>query len=237
MDNIEREITQAEEYNQQGRVLYSMDKYEDAISFYLKAEKEDPMLIQTYFNLTESYVMLDRFDEAKKALKRAQLINKNNGEIFSTLEIIALLEENVDEGKQHYAKAVSLGYTNPYIYMNLGSAYEDLGDLESALSSYNKAIQLDKHFASAWLKKLELYLAQEQYSEALSVSDSMIELLPDKFEGYHYKFAILMELGSKADAKAVLDQALAMFPDDPGFKLDMVHFLEDAKNLRRQKNY
>ena len=74
MDNIEREITQAEEYNQQGRVLYSMDKYEDAISFYLKAEKEDPMLIQTYFNLTESYVMLDRFDEAKKSLKRAQLI-------------------------------------------------------------------------------------------------------------------------------------------------------------------
>lgn len=42
-----------------------MDKYEDAISFYLKAEKEDPMLIQTHFNLTESYVMLDRFDEEK----------------------------------------------------------------------------------------------------------------------------------------------------------------------------
>lgn len=231
MDNMEREMSLAEEYNQQGRVLYSMDKYEDAIGFYLKAESADPMYLQTYFNLTESYVMLDRFDDAKKALKRAQLLNKENGEIFFHLGNIALLEENVEEGKQHYAKAISLGYANPYIYMNLGSAYEDIGDLTSAVVSYNKAIQMDKYFASAWLKKLELYVNQEQYSEALSISDSMIELLPDKFEGYHYKFAILMEMGNKADAKIVLDKALELFPDDPGFKLDMVHYLEDAKKF------
>lgn len=226
MDNKEHEVSFCEEYNQRGRVLYSMDKYEDAIALYLKAEKADPMSIQTYFNLTEAYVMLDKFAEAKKVLKRAQLIEKNNGEIWFHLGNIAMLEENFDEGKQYYAKAVSCGYQNPYIYMNLGSAYEDLGDLESALSSYNKAIQLDKYFASAWLKKLELYLAQEQYSEALSVSESMMEFLPDKFEGYHYKFAILMELGNKNEAKIVLDKALELFPDDPGFKLDMVHFLE-----------
>lgn len=231
MNNNEHEVTQAEEYNQQGRVLYSMDKYEEAIPYYLKAEKADPMYIQTYFNLTEVYVMLDQFDNAKKALKRAQMIDKNNGEIYFHLGNVALLEENIDEGKRQYAKAVSLGYTNPYVYMNLGSAYEDLGDLESALASYNKAIQLDKYFASAWLKKLELYLAQEQYSEALSVSDSMIELLPDKFEGYHYKFAILMEFGNKGEAKKVLDKALELFPDDPGFKLDMVNYLEDAKQF------
>ena len=99
------------------------------------------------------------------------------------------------------------------------------------LSNYNKAIQLDKYFASAWLKKLELYLTQEQYSEALSVSDSMIDLFPDSFEGYHYKFAILMELGNIADAKIVLDRAITLFPDDPGFKLDKVHFLEREKNF------
>ena len=231
MDNKEREVSFCEEYNQRGRVLYSMDKYEDAIAQYLKAEKADPMSIQTYFNLTEAYVMLDRYEEAKKALKRAQLIEKNNGEIWFHLGNIAMLEGNFDEGKQYYAKAVSCGYQNPYIYMNLGSAYEDLGDLESALSSYNKAFQLDKYFASAWLKKLELYLAQEQYSEALSVSESMMEFLPDKFEGYHYKFAILMELGNKDEAKMVLDKALELFPDDPGFKLDMVHFLEDANQF------
>ena len=82
MDNQEKDISLVEEYNQQGRVLYSLDKYEEAIPYYIKAEEEEPTYIQTYFNLTEVYVMLDRFDEARKALKRAQLINKNNGEIF-----------------------------------------------------------------------------------------------------------------------------------------------------------
>lgn len=78
MDNMEREMSLAEEYNQQGRVLYSMDKYEDAIGFYLKAESADPMYLQTYFNLTESYVMLDRFDDAKKALKHLSLGKRIN---------------------------------------------------------------------------------------------------------------------------------------------------------------
>lgn len=231
MEIEKKEFTQADEYNQQGKVLYSLDKFEEAIYFYLKAENEDPMNLQTYFNLTEAYVMLDRFSDAKKALKRAQLLQKDNGEIYFHLGNIALLENNVNEAKQHYAKAVSLGFCNPYIYMNLGSAYEDVGDVDSALSSYNKAIQMDKFFATAWLKKLELYLSLERYSEALSVSDSIIELLPDKFEGYHYKFAILMEMGSKAEAKAVLDKALLLFPDDPGFNLDMVHYLEDARRF------
>lgn len=228
MGNVKKEISLSEEYNQQGKMLYSMDKYEEAIAFYMKAKAADPMYIHTYFNLTEVYVMLDRFDDAKKALKRAQLIDKENGEIFFHLGNIALLEENVNEGKQYYAKAISLGYTNPYIYMNLGSIYEDMGDLEAAVVNYNKAIQFDKYFAVAWLKKLELYVSQEKYSEALSISNSMIELFPDKFEGYHYKFAILMESGNKDDAKKTLDNALTLFPDDPGFRLDMIHYLENV---------
>lgn len=40
MENTERDFTQVEEYNQEGRVLYSMDKYEEAISYYLKARPE-----------------------------------------------------------------------------------------------------------------------------------------------------------------------------------------------------
>ena len=66
MDNQEKDISLVEEYNQQGRVLYSLDKYEEAIPYYIKAEEEEPTYIQTYFNLTEVYVMLDRFDEARK---------------------------------------------------------------------------------------------------------------------------------------------------------------------------
>lgn len=237
MTEIKREITPVEEYNRQGKILYSMDKYKETLSFYSKAEKADPMFIQTYFNLAEAYVMLDRYEEAKKSLKRAQMIDKNNGEIYFHFGNIALLEENINEAKQHFANALVLGYRNPYLYMNLGTAYEDVGDNEAALSNYNKAIQIDKYFAPAWMNKLGIYMDQEQFSEALSVSESIIELFPDMFEGYHFKFAILMQLGNKADAKEILDRALIIFPDDPGFKMDMVHYLglvqkyEEAESL------
>lgn len=237
MDNVEREMTLAEEYNQQGRVLYSLDKYEESIKEYQKAEKEDPMLIQTYLNLSESYIMLDQYDDAKKALKRAQLVDKSNGEVYFHFGNIALLEDNIEEAKQNFAKSISFGYKNPYIYLNLGTTYEEMGELDEAMLNYNKAIQMDKYFDSAWLKKLELLLSLEQYSEGLSVCEDMIDLLPDRFEGYHYKIAILMELGKQAEAKAALDHALDLYPDDPGFKMDKVHYLastgkyEEAEKL------
>ena len=47
MDNQEKDISLVEEYNQQGRVLYSLDKYEEAIPYYIKAEEEEPTYIQT----------------------------------------------------------------------------------------------------------------------------------------------------------------------------------------------
>lgn len=44
--------------------------------------------------------MFDRFVDAKKALKKAQLIDKNNGKIYFHLGNVNLLENNVNEGKK-----------------------------------------------------------------------------------------------------------------------------------------
>lgn len=46
VNNNEHDITLAEKYNQQGKVLYSLNKYEETINLYLKAESAEPILFR-----------------------------------------------------------------------------------------------------------------------------------------------------------------------------------------------
>ena len=39
------------ELNEQGKVLFSSDKYEEAIKKYMRAIEEDPMYLKTYFKI------------------------------------------------------------------------------------------------------------------------------------------------------------------------------------------
>ena len=59
------EVSLAEEYNQQGLTLMGANKYEEAITYFNKAQQENPMLVDTYFNLGTAYASMENYDEAK----------------------------------------------------------------------------------------------------------------------------------------------------------------------------
>ena len=67
MENI---ISAAKEYVEQGRVLYSEGNYEKALDYFKKAESEDAMNPDVYINEGQTYVMLDRYDDAKEAFSK-----------------------------------------------------------------------------------------------------------------------------------------------------------------------
>ena len=88
---MEKELSLVAEYNEQGRSLYAVDKYDEALKMYKKAEEEDPMYIETYLNMGELYIMQDKFEEAKKELKKVFLVDKTNGEANFHLGNIAYI--------------------------------------------------------------------------------------------------------------------------------------------------
>lgn len=219
-------ISNAEEYNQQGKVLYSVGNYQEAIEMYKKAEAEDPMHIETYFNMGEAYVMLDRYDEAKEVFGKVLLLDKQNGITYFHLGNVEFLLGNNDDGREYYAKAVNNGFDDAQLYFNLGIVFEDLGDDEEAIKNYNKAIAKDKFRADAKLRKAQIYINNNKYSEAIQALDSMIELNPDIFEGHHYKVLLLIEQNSYSEAEKALNKAINLFPNDEGFIFDKVLLLE-----------
>ena len=210
------------ELNEQGKVLFSSDKYEEAIKKYMRAIEEDPMYLKTYFNACEAYIMADRYEEAKKMMKRVLLVEKNNGEAYFHLGNIALLENDYEEGRLQYAKAINCKYDVPSIYLNLASVAEENDEWEEAIAYYNKAIARDKLLYSAKIRKIQIYMMMKRNGEALNSAEDLINTNPEIFEGHHLKFVILATENKLTEAEKVLKNAVELFPDDQGFMFDYV---------------
>jgi len=228
---VNENYTLAQEYNHQGLILYSKDKYDEAKTYFERAINEDPHYIDSYINMAQIYIVIDEYESAKKWLDKALMINKKCAIAYFHLGNIDLLQNHTEDARGNYAKAVSLGYDNVQIYINLAVDAEERGEMDEAISYYNKAIAIDKFNALAKARKAQVLIALKRFPEALKACDSLIETNPDIFEGYHYKFAVLCDMGKFDDAEKVLDRALQLFPDDDAFFYDKARLYHAQNRL------
>lgn len=223
---MEAELTRAQEYINQGAVLYGEDKFADARIYFEKAAAEDQMNDEAYILIAQTCIMQDDYAAARENLKKALLLDKKNGLTYFHLGNVEMLEGNTDAAKEHFTKAISLGANSVDIYLTLAAAEEESRDYDKAMTYYDKALAVDKYNGFARLRKIQLFLMHGRMPEALKACDQMLETCPEVFEGYHYKAGVLCELNRPAEAKALLDTALERFPDDADLYYDMVGVLQ-----------
>lgn len=126
------DFTLAQEYNQQGVVLYSKSKYAEALDYFEKALNEDPYFVDAYINCAQVYIMIDQFDNALKSLDKVLMIDKKNGLVYFHKGNIELLKGDREVAREFYNKAISLGYDNLQIYVNLAADAEERADFNNA---------------------------------------------------------------------------------------------------------
>lgn len=223
---MEAELTRAQEYINQGAVLYGEDKFADARIYFEKAAAEDQMNDEAYILIAQTCIMQDDYAAARENLKKALLLDKKNGLTYFHLGNVEMLEGNTDAAKEHFTKVISLGANSVDIYLTLAAAEEESRDYDKAMTYYDKALAADKYNGFARLRKIQLFLMHGRMPEALKACDQMLETCPEVFEGYHYKAGVLCELNRPAEAKALLDTALERFPDDADLYYDMVGVLQ-----------
>lgn len=223
---MEAELTRAQEYINQGAVLYGEDKFADARIYFEKAAAEDQMNDEAYILIAQTCIMQDDYAAARENLKKALLLDKKNGLTYFHLGNVEMLEGNMDAAKEHFTKAISLGANSVDIYLTLAAAEEESRDYDKAMTYYDKALAVDKYNGFARLRKIQLFLMHGRMPEALKACDQMLETCPEVFEGYHYKAGVLCEMNRPAEAKALLDTAIKRFPDDADLYFDMVGVLQ-----------
>ncbi|MEL7232281.1 MAG: tetratricopeptide repeat protein [Pseudomonadota bacterium] len=86
------------------------------------------------------------------------------------------------------------------------------GDTELAKALYDRVIAIQPDYAEAWNRRATIFLAEENYAEALRDVNEALRLEPRHFGAWGGLGAVLESLGAKEEALEAYKKALEIYP-------------------------
>ena len=94
--------------------------YYNAEKFYLRGLKKDSTMNYARLNLSTTYNLLGKNNEALKVLEDAAKIDPENDRVYYNLALLNDEMNNKAAAEKHFARAVELKSNNPRLYYNYG---------------------------------------------------------------------------------------------------------------------
>ncbi len=104
------------------------------------------------------------------------------------------------------------------LIMQRGVHAQAMGDLEHARALYDRVIMIQPGYAEAWNRRATVFLAQNNYAEALRDVNEALRLEPRHFGAWAGLGAVLESLNSTEEALHAYQEALAIYPEFPSAK-------------------
>ena len=182
-----------------------------AIEQYREIHRLDPTDAESALWLARLYRLKNEHDKAEEVLRS---VLKNDPENEAAVEQLTQLL--MDEGKAPEAVSLLEGITahspSPVLLDLLGDAYTQAHELAKAEQAYRKAAELDPSELSHQRGLGQTLLAEEKYSEALSVYRKLSDLVPDDADVYLRIAQIYRELHQLDKAEEILVKARQYAP-------------------------
>jgi len=106
-----------------------------------------PSRMEQLFTIADEAIEKEDYDEAKKALGSALIIEENNENALQKMAAISMQTEDYAEAKECYEKLLILDKNDDMAHALLANALHKLGDEEGAELHHEKAIMLDSEYA------------------------------------------------------------------------------------------
>ena len=144
--------------------------------------------------------------------------NPDNGEYHYLLGKALKDQQQWNEARVSYQKAINLGYSNWHIYQELGDILVSLEIWDEAIGAYQQAIKLDDRAVESYLTLGVTLLKLELFSEAVPFFRKVIEIEPDITLAYEYLGEALSKQEKWDDAIAVYHSGLQLLPGLPSIQ-------------------
>lgn len=142
-----------------------------------------------------------RLDEAEAAYRSLLRENPGDRDALHYLGLISFRRGEFAEAARLIEQAIRLGGNIPAFHFNLGNAYAQLGQYDSAVGAYRKATQLDPEFFRAHFSLGGTLKAQGKLDAAIGSYRKAIVLQPDHSDA-HNNLGIALQAQGKLDAAA-----------------------------------
>jgi tetratricopeptide (TPR) repeat protein len=126
-----------------------------------------PTRMEQLLRMTDEAIEKSDFEEAKKALGSALIIDENNVDVLQKMAYVCMESKDYEMAKESYEKLISLDENDDMAHALLANALHKLGDEEGAEKHHEKAIVIDPDYAPHHFNYANTLYDLERKKEAL----------------------------------------------------------------------
>ncbi|HOA12646.1 MAG TPA: tetratricopeptide repeat protein [Myxococcota bacterium] len=107
-------------------------------------------------------------------------------------------------------------YPTPYLaHANIGRAFMEMGDLESARKAYDMAVFLNPKFCLGYLNLGHVFLKKHMVRDAQENYEKVTRFCPDFGESYYHLGVIHQKAGRTTEAMEAFEKCASLLKDSP----------------------
>jgi len=158
-----------------GEINFHQGKYAESVTLFLATLQQQPMFSRAYTGLSESYLQLNRLDEAEKNLLKAYKLMPNNNIVLT--ELGAFYYRNGQYYKAiDYFNVLTQKAPNNYIsYLNISACYYLIGNINQAIRTASKSLYIEPT-SFGYSNIGTYYFILKNYLKSVEAYEKMIEL-------------------------------------------------------------
>ncbi len=182
----------------------------------------------SYFNLALAYDLNKDYKRAIDLYKAVDISNfKEKKILFNNLAKCFLGDQNIEEAKNYYLKALEFDHNDKLIVNNLLILFLRIGDKENTEHFFNRAQEIDKDYIEFKLNKSEYLLSQNKIEDAINCLKDIITESKN-YIAYTKLSKIYSMIGDLKKSIEIIDQAIIEYPNqkDLKFTRGIQHLIE-----------
>ena len=221
IDNFENAKEKFKEYikNHQldyavlNNLLYCFDALgntDDTINYLNDFLEENPYCEVAWHQLGKQYLKKELFKEALTAFDFA--IISDDSFVGAYLEMGKVLEKlnKINQAIEQYEIVTKIDEPNPFALYRIACCHNKLGNIELAISYYNKTVEEDPIHDSAWMSLATSYYKQKDYLEAKNHLIKAIEIDSENIKYWELYCKINLDLDNNEEVEISFKEILSL---------------------------
>ncbi|WRH67477.1 MAG: tetratricopeptide repeat protein [Planktothrix sp. GU0601_MAG3] len=218
----------AESYLTSANQCLEQGNPELALSFYGKAIELNPDNDQIYYKLGQTFMQLERYEDATNAYSKSIQINPNFPWSYNSLGEVLIKLERWEEAITAYTQFIEFNPDFCWAYFGIGESLFYLNQTEKSINYYKKAIELEPTNCWIYIKLGDAFLKSQQQENAIKSYSKAIQINPN-IDWFYGKLAeVFLSQNQLENAIQVYQNAININPQS-------WHYIEIGKILIQQK--
>jgi TolB-like protein/tetratricopeptide (TPR) repeat protein len=195
-----------------GNLYKTNGQYDEAILELEAAIEQQPNAVAPYLALANTYVDLERLEDADATFRRAEKVESGYWGVHNQFGHLFYKKGEYDEAIRRYRKVIELAPDHGIGHDNLGNVYLAIGDLDSAEQAFS-----DSPYASRWTytNRGLVYYYKGEFAKAAEDQQRAIDISSEDHRAWGrladaYRFIP----GREDDAKTTYEAAIRLAAED-----------------------